>query len=130
MATLTHLDTHVVAWIAGGHHDRLSPAAVAAIEHDTLRVSPLVPLELQYLVETGRLELDPDETMAELRRSLDLREAAESFGSVVDTAVGLIWTRDPFDRLIAAQAITADARLLTKDDHLLDHVDGAFWDAP
>lgn len=117
----------MVAWIAGGHHDRLSPAAIAAIEHDTLRVSPLVPLELQYLVESGRLELDPSETMNELRRSLDLREAAESFGSVVDTAIGLTWTRDPFDRLIAAQAITADARLLTKDDHLLDHVESAFW---
>jgi len=127
VGALTHLDTHVVAWIAAGHHDRLSPAAVAAIEHDTLRVCPLVPLELQYLVESGRLDLDPNETMTELRRSLDLREASESFGSVVDTAIGLTWTRDPFDRLIAAQAITADARLLTKDVHLLDHVEGAFW---
>lgn len=128
MGALTHLDTHVVAWIAAGHHDRLSPAAVTAIEHDTLRVCPLVPLELQYLVESGRLDLDPNETMTELRRSLDLREASESFGSVVDTAIGLTWTRDPFDRLIAAQAITADARLLTKDVHLLDHVEGAFWE--
>jgi len=127
VGALTHLDTHVVAWIAAGHHDRLSPAAVTAIEHDTLRVCPLVPLELQYLVESGRLDLDPSETMTELRRSLDLREASESFGSVVDTAIGLTWTRDPFDRLIAAQAITADARLLTKDVHLLDHVEGAFW---
>ena len=130
MAALTHLDTHVVAWIAGGHHDRLSAAGVNAVEHDTLRVSPLVALELQYLVEAGRLDLDPLDTLVELRRSLDLREAAESFGSVVDVALGLTWTRDPFDRLIAAQAIAADARLLTKDDHLLDHLVGAFWSDP
>jgi PIN domain nuclease of toxin-antitoxin system len=127
VASLTHLDTHVVAWIAGGHHDRLSATAVEAVEHDILRVSPLVALELRYLVEAGRLDLDPVETLAELRRSLDLREAAESFGSVVDIAIGLTWTRDPFDRLIAAQAIAADARLLTKDDHLRSHLEGAFW---
>ena len=65
--------------------------------------------------------------MRPLELQFRLREAAESFGSVVDTALGLTWTSDPFDRLIAAQAITADARLLTKDQHLLDHVAGAFW---
>lgn len=128
MATLTHLDTHVVVWVVAGLDDRLSEAAVDALEHDDLRVSPLVALELQYLVETGRVTLDPMAAMAELARSLELREAAESFGSVVDTALALSWTRDPFDRMIAAQALTAGARLLTRDEHLRTHVPTAFWD--
>jgi len=37
------------------------------------------------------------------------------------------WTRDPFDRLIAAQAALARARLLTRDDLLRRHFPSAFW---
>lgn len=127
MAALTHLDTHVVVWVAAGLHDRLSPAAVAALEHDDLAVSPLVRLELQYLVEAGRIALDPSATLAELARSLGLQEPADGFGAVVDVALGLTWTRDPFDRLIAAHALATGARLLTKDQTLLTEVPTAFW---
>ncbi len=130
MAALTHLDTHVVVWIAAGRHDRLSPSAVTAIESDDLGVSPLVRLELQYLVEAGRIDLDPGAALGELARSLGLREFSDGFGTVVDVALDLTWTRDPFDRLIAAHAVATEARLLTKDQTLLDHVPGAFWNQP
>ena len=38
------------------------------------------------------------------------------------------WTRDPFDRLIAAQAIVADAPLVTADRTILEHLPLATWD--
>ena len=38
------------------------------------------------------------------------------------------WTRDPFDRLIVAQAIAADGFLLTKDRTILNHSVAALWD--
>lgn len=42
-------------------------------------------------------------------------------------AAGLTWTRDPFDRMIAAHAIVADTPLLTADRTILDHLPLASW---
>ncbi|HXH57083.1 hypothetical protein [Iamia sp.] len=39
----------------------------------------------------------------------------------------LDWTRDPFDRIIAAQTLAAGARLLTKDLTIRDHLGLAVW---
>jgi PIN domain nuclease of toxin-antitoxin system len=41
--------------------------------------------------------------------------------------MGLTWTRDPFDRMIAAQAVVADAPLLTADETILDNLPLATW---
>lgn len=48
-------------------------------------------------------------------------------GTVCDVAVGLHWTRDPFDRLLSAHAITEDAVLVTKDKTIRQHLDLAWW---
>lgn len=42
--------------------------------------------------------------------------------------MGLTWTRDPFDRMIAAQAIVADAPLVTADRTILANLPLAVWD--
>jgi PIN domain nuclease of toxin-antitoxin system len=42
--------------------------------------------------------------------------------------VGLSWTHDPFDRLIAAHAIVADAPLVTADRTILENLPLATWD--
>ncbi|MBW8060344.1 MAG: type II toxin-antitoxin system VapC family toxin [Solirubrobacterales bacterium] len=42
--------------------------------------------------------------------------------------MGLSWTHDPFDRLIAAHAIVADAPLITADRTILAHLPLAIWD--
>jgi PIN domain nuclease of toxin-antitoxin system len=47
---------------------------------------------------------------------------------LAQTAVGLTWTRDPFDRVIAAHAIVADAPLVTADRTILDNLPLATWD--
>jgi PIN domain nuclease of toxin-antitoxin system len=127
VATLTHLDSHVVVWLVTGEHARLSRTAKAMIEENRLEVSPMVGLELAYLREIGRLDLEATEVLSELRRSIDLRESDEPFGSVASIARGLFWTRDPFDRLIVAQAMAAGARLLTRDDTILEHFSHATW---
>jgi len=46
----------------------------------------------------------------------------------VQAANGLSWTRDPFDRMIAAQAIVADAPLVTADRTILGNLPLATWD--
>ncbi|MBW8060733.1 MAG: type II toxin-antitoxin system VapC family toxin, partial [Solirubrobacterales bacterium] len=94
---------------------RLSKPARALIDEHDPRVSPLVTLELAFLHEVGKAR-DPLATMlAALRRDIGLEVADASTAELAQAAAGLSWTRDPFDRLIAAHAIVADAPLITAD---------------
>jgi PIN domain nuclease of toxin-antitoxin system len=46
---------------------------------------------------------------------------------VVDSAVGIDWTRDTFDRLIVAEAQCANAVLVTKDLRIRGNYNRAIW---
>lgn len=124
---LIHLDTHVVCWLYAGRVDLLSPAARKAIERGTLAVSPMVGLELQYLREIGRIRHGPGRILAALRGDLGLSISDLPFAAVAARARTLAWTRDPFDRLIAAEAAVARARLVTRDDLLRRRFRSALW---
>lgn len=124
---LIHLDTHVVCWLYAGRVDLLSPAAREAIERDLLAVSPMVGLELQYLREIARIRQGPKRILATLRSDLGLTLSELPFAAVAVRARAFVWTRDPFDRLIAAEAAVARARLLTRDDLLRRCFRSALW---
>ena len=124
---LIHLDTHVVCWLYAGRVDLLSPAAREAIERDVLAVSPMVGLELQYLREIGRILHGPNRVLAALRADLGLSLSELPFAAVAARARALIWTRDPFDRLIASQAVMEKIQLMTCDKTILKHCPLAFW---
>ena len=124
---LIHLDTHVVCWLYAGRVDLLSQVARDAIETETLAVSPMVGLELQYLREIGRIRHGPTRIIAALRHDIGLSVSELPFGAVALRAQSFSWTRDPFDRLIAAEAAVARARLLTRDDHLRRNFRLALW---
>jgi PIN domain nuclease of toxin-antitoxin system len=51
-----------------------------------------------------------------------------SLAELTKAAVGLPWTRDPFDRLIAAHAIVAGVPLVTADRTILENLPLATWD--
>ena len=125
---MTHLDTHVVVWLYAGDVDRFPRLAREALEGDTLAVSPVVVLELQYLHEIGRLSKPAAGVIEDLRNRLGIAWAEAEFPEVASAALGMRWTRDPFDRLIAAHAVADDARLLTADRAMREHVRAAFWD--
>lgn len=76
----------------------------------------MVALGLTYLHEIGRTSAPSDVVLAELRRSIGLTISEAPFSSVVETATAPIWTRDPFDRLISAQAVVEGETLLTRID--------------
>ena len=124
---LIHLDTHVVCWLYEGRVDLLSRAARDAIERGALAISPMVGLEVQYLREIGRLKHGARRILAALRRELGLALSDFPFATVAARAQTLTWTRDPFDRLIAAEAAVARARLVTRDDSLRRHFPSALW---
>lgn len=108
--------------------ERLPPGAQALIEEREPRISPIAVLELEYLHEVGKAR-DPLATMLDaLRRDIHLEIADASLAELVQAAVGLSWTRDPFDRLIAAHAIVSGAPLLTADRRILANLPLATWD--
>jgi PIN domain nuclease of toxin-antitoxin system len=117
-----HLDTHVVIWLYGNDRERLSEAAQSAINEQAPSMSPMVELELAYLYEIKRIAVGPDQIVGALHADIGLTIAHDSWSAVVHRATDLTWTRDPFDRLIAAHALCARARLITHDEHLRLHL--------
>ena len=84
-------------------------------------------LELRFLNEIGRLVDDSAAVLRSLATTIGLRVADHPFGSIVENAQDLDWTRDPFDRLITAQAKAADAPLITRDRSIRANYDKAVW---
>lgn len=121
------LDTHVVVWLYTGETERLSSAAIASIEAHPPVVSPMVQLELSYLHEIGRLRISGADIISDLGRRIGLRLSDTPLAPLVATAATLTWTRDPFDRLIVADALMSDAELVTKDRVIHEHTAIAQW---
>lgn len=125
---MIHLDTHVVVWLYAGQVERFPGAALERLESEVLVVSPMVVLELQYLFEIGRVTQPAATVIEDLRERIGLEVAAAPFSAVVSTAATLSWTRDPFDRLIAAQAMCEGAELMTADETIRRHMKASLWD--
>ncbi len=124
---LVHLDTHVVIWLYEGRAELISPLARGLIERGRCAISPMVRLELQYLYEIGRNDLDADTVLAALRQLMELEISYAGFDTVVSSALNMAWTRDAFDRLIAAQAVSEGAALVTRDQRIREYHAGAVW---
>jgi PIN domain nuclease of toxin-antitoxin system len=108
--------------------ERLPPLAQESIGEREPRLSPVAALELRYLHEIGRAR-DPVATMlAALRRDIGLEIVDASIADLADAAMDLSWARDPFDRLIAAHAIVADAPLVTGDETIRKNLSLALWE--
>jgi PIN domain nuclease of toxin-antitoxin system len=118
----------VVGWLYEGAERRIPDAARDLIESEEAFISPIVELELTYLYEVGRVTEPAAAPLAGLARMIGLQVSDTSAATLVRAAKGLTWTRDPFDRMIAAQAIVADAPLITADRTILANLPQATWD--
>ncbi len=121
------LDTHVIVWLYAGCINKLSKKAITQIEENELFISQVVRLELQYLFEIGRITVKPEDLIQTLNKSIGLKISQMKVDQVFDQAVKCFWTRDVFDRLIAAEAESSDLMLITKDEKILRHYEKALW---
>ena len=87
----------------------------------------MVQLELTYLHEIGRLTVSGAEIVGDLADRIGLRLSDATMAAVVHAASSLTWTRDPFDRMIVADAIVAATDLLTKDERILANTTFSRW---
>jgi len=111
------LDTNALIWVEQGN----PRAKKLTAGHKRVYISPASVLELQFLLEAGRLRLRAAGVSEVIERGpwlLDDLPAAEWFEGALD----LVWTRDPFDRLLAAHALLRGWRLASADTALLEHL--------
>lgn len=125
---MIYLDTHVPIWLYASAEKNISPAACVAIEAEKdLRISPMVLLEINFLHEIKRISVNSNEIFTYLHHHLGLTVCDRAFGDVVANAATQGWTRDPFDRLIVAQAALGKDMLISNDSIIQTHYSEAIW---
>ena len=121
------LDTHVVVWLYEGLLDKVPESIQKKMEGDELYISPMVALELDFLYEIGRITVAGSEITHHLDAHLDITISRVDFYRIIEEAQTQRWTRDPFDRLIVANAAIFQAPLVTKDQRIKQHYAEAIW---
>jgi PIN domain nuclease of toxin-antitoxin system len=125
---IAYLDTHVLFWLCENRVDKISEPALDALNRHDLLISPIVNLELTYLHEIGRSRRVAQDIVKQLREQVGLRVCDHSFADVAETATFEAWTRDPFDRMIVAQAkANGYASLVTADEKIRANYPRAVW---
>jgi PIN domain nuclease of toxin-antitoxin system len=125
---MIYLDTHVAVWLYAGDLERFPAKARDLLETNDIMISPMAILELGYLYEIERLSVEAPVIVEYLESAVRLQVCTIPFHRIALEALGLKWTRDPFDRLIVAQAACAKSALLTKDAMLRQNYPQACWD--
>lgn len=120
------LDTHVLIW-AASDPDRLSePASTAMADpHNDVFVSSVSGWEVAIKVSRGRLRFpDVDRSMLAALRFAELPVTLAHTAEVTSLA----WHhRDPFDRMLVAQARAEGLRIVSRDGALGDYDVQLLW---
>ena len=124
---MIYLDTHVVAWLYAGEVDIIPGKVRSLIDTEELLISPIVELELQYLFELQRTTQPGSVVVECLEEEIGLARCGLPFAQIVAEALTNDWTRDPFDRIVVAQAQARRTPLLTRDATIRDHYTEAMW---
>jgi len=127
MVRRTYLDTHVIVYLYAGDPNLISNKAKLNIEKNELFYSPMVALELTYLYEIGRIKTKSEKILSYLNHQINLKECSSSFSQVIKESQLLNFTRDPFDRIIVAQASTNKSTLITKDRLITENYNLCIW---
>ena len=123
-----HLDTHVLVWLYSGAAHKVPAALRRKMAIEAPIVSPMAAMELQLLFEIGRVREPARVVLDDLESRIGLTLSPTAFAAATAAALGLSWTRDPFDRLIVGTALAAGAELATTDTTIRANFPLAVWD--
>jgi PIN domain nuclease of toxin-antitoxin system len=124
---LIYLDTHAVVWLYAGLLGKFHQPVRTLMNELDIMISSMVRLELQYLFEIDKVTEDSDTIVTDLANRIGLRISDKDFNAIIGEALKFSWTRDPFDRVIVANAGLDDSILVTKDQSILEHYPHARW---
>ena len=124
---MIYLDTHAVVWLYAGLADKFNQPIRDLMNEQDIAISPVVRLELQFLFEIHRVRDDASTIVTDLADRIGLIIGEENFSTLISRALEISWTRDPFDRIIVANASLDDRILVSKDQRILDHYPFARW---
>ncbi|CAN7608988.1 type II toxin-antitoxin system VapC family toxin [Bosea sp. LjRoot237] len=111
------LDTHLILWSAS-EPERLSPAAAQIIEDEATILAFSVVSLWEIAIKNGLRRSDFLVNLRRLRRNLlegDLREISVLSEHALALEALPIHHKDPFDRMLVAQAVAEGMTLLTGD---------------
>jgi PIN domain nuclease of toxin-antitoxin system len=116
------LDTSIVLWVAVDS-PRLSDSARLEIERaEAIFVSSISLWEMVIKAGLGKLKVDFDRLLVRMGTA-GIRELAVTWRHAMAVSTLADHHRDPFDRMLIAQAISEPLRLITSDARLGEHSD-------
>jgi PIN domain nuclease of toxin-antitoxin system len=121
------LDTHAVIWLYSGQLGLFNPKVLKLINTEQVCISHIVKLEIQYLYEIKRVKYESGLIIDTLIDEIGLMFSDNNFDSIVRQSIHLSFTRDPFDRIIVADASINNSKLISKDRNLKKHYKNTIW---
>lgn len=121
------LDTNVVVWLLLGDHDAVPDATAQALadERNTVALSAVSVWEIAIKRSIGKLDIE--DGWADALARLDFEPMPVTFTHARQVE-SLPWHhRDPFDRLLVAQATAEDHALVSADADLAAYGIDVFW---
>ena len=116
------LDTHIYLWAVNDDQKLSKAARQLILDADDVFISSASIWEASIKAGLGKLDVDMNLLVSEIEASgfkeLPVREV---HGAMVRDLPDI--HRDPFDRLLIAQALWEPLRLVTSDDHLSKYTD-------
>ncbi len=107
------LDTHIFLWILS-ESKRLREVKWLS-EYSYWTLSPISLLEIKFLQEIGRIDLDLSGVLLNLKKDSRFKIDNVSLEPLCFAALDITWTRDPFDRLLVAHSLCRGLPLGTCD---------------
>lgn len=126
--SIAYIDTHVAVYLHDGLIGKLSQSAKREIEASDLLISPMALFELDYLFNRKRIGVPARMLYNTIHADFGISLCRMAFTKIVEVALDIDWTSDPFDRLIVAHArANRSSPLITKDEKIREHYLGSVW---
>jgi PIN domain nuclease of toxin-antitoxin system len=108
------LDTHVLLWLLGGEETRFGPDTLHALRDGTAVVSAATVWEVAIKRRLGKLKAPSNLVDTVAAAGVQLLSIAAVHAEYVADLPDL--HRDPFDRILVAQAVLESLTIVTADD--------------
>jgi PIN domain nuclease of toxin-antitoxin system len=118
-AAVILLDTNALIWLQQGH----ARTARLARSRARLYLSPASLLEIQFLLEQGRIKLRRNASFSDLQTDNRWLQDDPPSAAWFRQACAVGWTHDPFDRLLVAHMRLRHWRLATGDAGIVEHLE-------